>query len=168
MVFYRGCMSASLYLGPFFESSLLPWQGYTVSVIRNSLFFIGCFFITSRSFSKNTRAGLSESMASCVPSSRMLLRSISTAAIRCAGLPASGVQAVGESASSCFPARHAVSVLHVMPSAVRSGVSGCGRNFFWMSRTARSSSPSLRCCGCSSVIREPSFLHYLWQPSMPC
>jgi hypothetical protein len=27
--------------GPLFESSLLPWQGFTVGAIRNSLFFIG-------------------------------------------------------------------------------------------------------------------------------
>jgi hypothetical protein len=38
----------SLYSGPFLESSLLPWQGYTVSVIRSVLFSIECFFITSK------------------------------------------------------------------------------------------------------------------------
>jgi len=32
MAFYREYISASLHLGPFFESSLLPWQGSTARV----------------------------------------------------------------------------------------------------------------------------------------
>ena len=153
--------------GPFLESLTLPWQGFTVSVIQRGLFSTESYFIILRSSFWSMRTGLSESMAISVPSSRMLLRSISTVAIRCAGLPASGVRTVGRSGSSCSPARPVVSVLHVMPSAMRSGASGCGRNFCSMSLTVRWSSLSLRCCVCSSDTREPSFLHYLWQLFRP-
>jgi len=52
-------------------------------------------------------------------------------------LPASDVPIVGKSACLCFPARHAGSVRRAMPRDVRSGESGCGRNFFWMSLTVR-------------------------------
>ncbi len=129
--------------------------------------FIGCFFIISINFSANTKTDLNETTAISVPSSWRLLRSISTAIIRCVGLPASGVQTVGKSASSCFPARHADSVHHAMPSAGSSGASGCGRSFCSMSLFVRLSSPSLRRSGRSSVTREPSFLPYLWQLSRP-
>jgi hypothetical protein len=53
-------------VGPFLDVWLLPWQGFIVFDILSAPSSIGCFFITLRSFSENTRAGLSGSTASCV------------------------------------------------------------------------------------------------------
>jgi hypothetical protein len=41
--------------GPFRESSSLPWQGFTGSVIRNTLYFIVCFFIILRGSFENVK-----------------------------------------------------------------------------------------------------------------
>jgi hypothetical protein len=164
---FQGYQLLNLKSGMFHEFSSLLWQESIVSGIRNILFFIRWSFITSRSFSENTKTGLSESTAISAPSFRMLSRSILIAAIRCVDLLASGVWTVGRSASSCFPARLAASILPVMQNGGRSGESGCRRSFCSMSLTVRLSSPSLRCCDSSSFTRELSFLHYLWQPSRP-
>jgi hypothetical protein len=84
------------------------------------------------SFSENMRIVSRRNMDIFVQSSRMLSRSISTAEIRCVALPASGVQAVGRKTSSCFPARHADSVLPVMPSTLRRGVSLYEKNLSFL------------------------------------
>ena len=68
--------------GMFSESSLLQWQGYIVSVIRNVVFSIECFFITSRDFFWSMRTALRESMAIFVRLSRRLWISSSTVATR--------------------------------------------------------------------------------------
>ena len=138
------------------ESSLLLWQGPSTSIIRNVLCSIGCFFIISRGFFENMMIVLRRSTDISGRSSKMLLRSISTVAIRCVGLPASGVRTVERSASYASLARAVVSVHRVMPSAVRNGASGCGRSFFWMSPIARLSLLFLRCCGFSSASSESS------------
>ena len=72
----------SLYCGPFLESSLLPWQRSIISVIRNVLFSIECFFITSIVFSWSMKIDLRESMVTFARLSRKSLRSTLTAAIR--------------------------------------------------------------------------------------
>ena len=72
----------SLYCGLFLESSLLPWQRSIISVIRNVLFSIECFFITSIVFSWSMKIDLRESMAIFVRLLRKSLRSTWTAAIR--------------------------------------------------------------------------------------
>jgi len=43
--------------GPFYESSSLPWQGSTASVIRNTRCFTGCFFTISSGSSGNMNPG---------------------------------------------------------------------------------------------------------------
>ncbi|KKN32906.1 hypothetical protein LCGC14_0809090 [marine sediment metagenome] len=43
----KGSLRLFFVPGPFCESSSLPWQGCTDSVIQNTLFFIGCFFTIS-------------------------------------------------------------------------------------------------------------------------
>ena len=48
--------------GPFYESSSLSWQGYIDNAIQNAPFSIGCFSITSISFSWSMRAVSSRSM----------------------------------------------------------------------------------------------------------
>ena len=83
-------------LGIHSESSLLLWQGPITSIIRNVLCSIGCFFIISRAFLRNMRIVLKRSTDISGRSSRMLLRSISTAAIRCVGLLPFGVQTFGD------------------------------------------------------------------------
>ncbi len=53
----------SCHSGSFLESSLLQWQGYTVSVIRNALCFTGCCFITLSNLFLNMKTALRGSMA---------------------------------------------------------------------------------------------------------
>ena len=74
-------MSASLHPGSFLESSLLPWQGYITNVVRNVVFSIECFFITSIVFFWSMKTGLRESMAIFVQLFKRLWASISTVAI---------------------------------------------------------------------------------------
>ena len=71
----------------------------------------------------------------------------STGAIPNMNFPASAVPTVGRSGSSCSPAAAAASAPPAMPRGWRSGASGCGKSFSWMSPTARSSSPSPGCYG---------------------
>ena len=63
----------SLYSGPFLESSLLPWQGYTVSVIRSGLCSTGCCFTILTNLLQNMRIVSRESTAIFVQSFKKLL-----------------------------------------------------------------------------------------------
>ena len=135
----------SLYYGLFLESSLLPWQRSIISVIRNVLFSIECFFITSIVFSWSMKIDLRESMAIFVRLLRKLLRSTWTAAIRSVDLQEFDVLTVERKDCWPFHAKFADSAHHVIPKDERSGANGCGRSLYWIHLTARSSSLSLRC-----------------------
>ena len=84
----------SLYSGPFLESSLLPWQGYTVSVIRSGLCSTGCCFTILTNLLQNMRIASRESTAIFVQSFKKLLRNTSTVAIRSVALQEFAVLAV--------------------------------------------------------------------------
>ena len=111
-------------VGLFLDLWLLPWKESIILDILSAPSSTGCFFIISRGFLENTSIVLKRSTDISGPSSRMLSRSISTAAIRCAGLPASGVRVVEKSVFSCFPVRLVVSARRAMQNAVRNGASG--------------------------------------------
>ena len=140
--------------GMFSESSLLPWQGFITSVIRNVVFSIECFFIASIDFSWSMRTGLRESTAIFVRLFRRLWTNIWTVAIRSVVLHGFGVQSVARKDSSCSPAKSGDFAHPVMQRELRSGASGCGSHLCWLCLTARSSSPSPGCCGYSSNTTE--------------
>lgn len=136
--------------GLFLESLSLLWQEFTAPDIPSALSSTGCCSITLTGSWRNMRLVSSGSTASSVRSSRKSWSATSTAATRAAGLLASAALGVGESASLCFRAAPAIFVPPATPRGLRSGASGCGRHSSLMSLTARSSSPSLRCCAYSS------------------
>ena len=137
----------SLYSGPFFESSLLPWQGYTVSVIRSGLCSTGCYFNILTNLLQNISHASRETTVIFVRSFKKLLRNTSTAAIRSVALRAFDAEIAGKSFYCIFHVMAVGFVPHVILKDARSGASGCGRNSSLMFLTARSSSPFPRCCG---------------------
>jgi hypothetical protein len=72
--------------GLFLESSPLPWQGYTVSVIRSGLCSTGCCFTILTNLLENMRIVSRESTAISVQSFKKLLRNTLTVAIRSVAL----------------------------------------------------------------------------------
>ena len=153
--------------GSFVGFLSLPWRECIVPDIPSGLSFIGCYFITSTVSWRSMRAASRRSTVSSGRSSRRSSSATWTAATRAAGLPASAVPTVGKIVFWCFPAALAVSAHRVIPRGLRSGASGCGRHSFGMSPTARSSSPSPRCCGYSSSTTASFWAHSAARPSAP-
>ncbi len=127
----------SLYSGPFLESSLLPWQGYTVSVIRSGLCSTGCCFTILTNLLQNMRIASRESTAIFVQSFKKLLRNTSTVAIRSVALRGFDAEIAGVSFYCIFHVMGEDFAPPAMPRGLRSGANGCGRSLYWIHLTAR-------------------------------
>ena len=149
-LFFRGDEVISMRLARFLMNDPLLWQECTVPVIRSAPCFTGCSSITLTSSFKNMSPVSRRSTASSAPSSRRWSSASSTAATPAAGLPGFAVLTVVRNFSSTSPVALAAFAHRAIRRGGRNGPSGCGRHSFWMSPTARSSSPSPKCSASSS------------------
>lgn len=129
-----GMQGLLLQSGPFHESSPLLWQGSTANIIRNTLFFIGCFFIISSDSFKNMSIG-----SLCLSAVRTLVKFLLTAT----GLELMpGLVAVIQTLGDRI---NFISSWHLRPKGLLRLVF-FSRNSWWQPRRKRNISEGL--CGC--------------------